>query len=71
MQWAYRLSREFPREIFQMAGMPFSPCDTTDGASSCSDASVGVLKAVFGPVIDALAQGNDPETVTASSKETL
>ncbi|KPX37848.1 Integral membrane protein [Pseudomonas savastanoi pv. glycinea] len=50
-----------------MAGMPFSPCDTTDGASTCSDASVGVLRAVFGPVIDALSQGNDPETVTASS----
>lgn len=50
-----------------MAGMPFSPCDTTDGASSCSDASVGVLQAVFGPVIDALTQSNDPETVAASS----
>ncbi|APV43179.1 hypothetical protein PFAS1_16125 [Pseudomonas frederiksbergensis] len=47
--------------------MPFSPCDTTDGASSCSDASVGVLQAIFGPVIEALAQGSDPETVTASS----
>lgn len=50
-----------------MAGMPFSPCDTTVGASSCSDASVGVLQAIFGPVIEALAQGSDPETVTASS----
>ncbi|MCZ7018794.1 hypothetical protein, partial [Salmonella enterica] len=26
-----------------------------------------MLRAVFGPVIDALSQGNDPETVTASS----
>lgn len=50
-----------------MAGMPFSPCGTTDGASGCSDASVGVLQAVFGPVIESLAQGSDPETVTASS----
>lgn len=50
-----------------MAGMPFSPCDTTEGASSCSDASVGVLQSVFGPVIEALAQGSDPETITASS----
>ena len=50
-----------------MAGMPFSPCDTTVGASGCSDASVGVLQAVFGPVIEALAQGSAPETVTASS----
>lgn len=50
-----------------MAGMPFSPCNTTDGTSGCADASVGVLKAVFGPVIDSLAVGSDPQGVTASS----
>lgn len=42
--------------------MPFSPCDDAD----CSDVSVGVLEWIFGPVIEKLTQGADPDTVDAS-----
>lgn len=48
-----------------MAQMPFSPCDTTAGP--CVDASVDMLRRIFGGVVDALTQGLDPNTVAASS----
>lgn len=48
-----------------MAQMPFSPCDT--GAGACTDASVTMLRRIFGPVVDALVSGVDPNTVAASS----
>ncbi|MDH6160333.1 DotA/TraY family protein [Janthinobacterium sp. CG_23.4] len=49
-----------------MAQMPFSPCDTSAGAA-CTDRSVSMLHDIFGPVIDALVQGTDPNTVAASA----
>ena len=42
-----------------MPAMPFTP--PTD------DASVGMLKSMFGPVIDVLLSGADPNTVSAAS----
>jgi hypothetical protein len=48
-----------------MAQMPFSPCDTSGGA--CTDRSVSMLRDIFGPVIDALVSGVDPNTVAASA----
>lgn len=42
-----------------MPAMPFSP--------PADDASVGMLKAMFGPIIDVLASGADPNTVSAAS----
>lgn len=47
-----------------MAQMPFSPCDPAGGP--CSDVSVGVLQWIFGPVIEKLTQGADPDKVDAS-----
>jgi conjugal transfer/type IV secretion protein DotA/TraY len=44
--------------------MPFSPCDD---ATSCTDHSVDMLRSIFGPVIDALVTGADPDTVSAAS----
>jgi conjugal transfer/type IV secretion protein DotA/TraY len=49
-----------------VAQMPFSPCDTASGAA-CTDRSVSMLRDIFGPVIDALVQGTDPNTVSASA----
>jgi conjugal transfer/type IV secretion protein DotA/TraY len=49
-----------------VAQMPFSPCDTSAGAT-CTDRSVSMLRDIFGPVIDALVQGTDPNTVSASA----
>lgn len=49
-----------------MAQMPFSPCDTSAGAV-CTDRSVSMLRDIFGPVVDALVSGVDPNTVAASS----
>ncbi|RTV46150.1 DotA/TraY family protein [Pseudomonas aeruginosa] len=46
------------------AAMPFSPCDD---ATSCTDHSVDMLRSIFGPVIDALVTGADPDTVNAAS----
>lgn len=46
------------------AAMPFSPCDD---ATSCTDHSVDMLRNIFGPVIDALVTGADPDTVSAAS----
>ncbi len=46
------------------AAMPFSPCDD---ATSCIDHSVDMLRSIFGPVIDALVTGADPDTVSAAS----
>ncbi len=46
------------------AAMPFSPCDD---ATSCTDHSVDMLRSIFGPVIDALVTGADPDTVSAAS----
>lgn len=43
--------------------MPFSPCPT-DG-SACNDASVEVLRQVFGPVIDKLVKGQSTDGVEA------
>lgn len=43
--------------------MPFSPCETMDQTCSQEETSVGILKDIFGPVIDALASGADPDTV--------
>lgn len=44
--------------------MPFSPCGDP---KACTDQSVSMLKSIFGPVIDALVTGADPETVQASA----
>ena len=38
-----------------MPAMPFSPCPP---GGSCPDVSVGILRRIFGPVIDALASGH-------------
>ena len=46
------------------AAMPFSPCDDV---TSCTDHSVDMLRSIFGPVIDALVTGADPDTVSAAS----
>ena len=46
------------------AAMPFSPCED---ATSCTDHSVDMLRSIFGPVIDALVTGADPDTVSAAS----
>ncbi len=35
-----------------MPAMPFSPCPS---GGSCPDVAVGILRRIFGPVIDALA----------------
>ena len=43
--------------------MPFSPCDPS---GPCTDVSVGVLQWIFGPVIEKLTTGADPDTVDAS-----
>ncbi|MFP3405181.1 DotA/TraY family protein [Pseudomonas sp. SIMBA_065] len=47
-----------------MAQMPFSPCSDP---SACTDQSVKMLGRIFGPVIDALVKGTDPNTVEASA----
>lgn len=47
-----------------MAQMPFSPCSD---ASACTDQSVEMLGRIFGPVIDALVKGTDPNAVQASA----
>ncbi|RRJ12458.1 DotA/TraY family protein [Pseudomonas aeruginosa] len=46
------------------AAMPFSPCDD---ATSCTDHSVDMLRSIFGPAIDALVTGADPDTVSAAN----
>ncbi|GGM30820.1 membrane protein [Pseudomonas asuensis] len=51
-----------------MAGsMPFSPCNTSDSGENCSDVSVNLLSTIFGPVINKLTAGADPNAVDASS----
>lgn len=47
-----------------MPAMPFSPCPS---GGSCPDVSVGILRRIFGPVIDALASGADPNTVSQAA----
>lgn len=47
-----------------MPAMPFSPCPP---GGSCPDVSVGILRRIFGPVIDALAAGADPNTVSQAA----
>lgn len=47
-----------------MPAMPFSPCPP---GGSCPDVSVGILRRIFGPVIDALASGADPNTVSQAA----
>ena len=44
--------------------MPFSPCDPAAGSST--DVSVGILQWIFGPIIEKLTTGADPDTVDAS-----
>ncbi|GHU12989.1 membrane protein [Betaproteobacteria bacterium] len=44
-----------------MAQMPFSPCGN-DASVECTDASVEMLRQIFGEVITKLATGADPET---------
>lgn len=48
-----------------MPQMPFSPCDPSQPV--CSDVSVGILQHIFGPIIDVLVRGADPNAVAASS----
>jgi conjugal transfer/type IV secretion protein DotA/TraY len=48
-----------------VATMPFSPCDASQ--TTCSDVTVGILQDIFGPIINVLVQGTDPNTVTSSS----
>ena len=45
--------------------MPFSPCP--DNGDPCTDQSVALLRSIFGPVIDRLAAGADPDTVSAAA----
>lgn len=47
-----------------MAQMPFSPCSDP---TACTDQSVVMLGRIFGPVIDSLVKGTDPNTVEASA----
>lgn len=47
-----------------MPAMPFSPCPP---GGSCPDVSVGILRRIFGPVIDALTSGADPNTVSQAA----
>lgn len=48
-----------------MAAMPFSPCDP--GQPTCDDVTVGILQHIFGPIIDVLVKGADPNTVASAS----
>ncbi len=48
-----------------MPQMPFSPCDPSQ--PTCSDASVGILQHIFGPIVDVLVRGADPNTVASTS----
>lgn len=45
--------------------MMFTPCDPAQ--PTCGDVTVGLLQKIFGPIIDVLARGVDPNTVQASS----
>lgn len=45
--------------------MPFTPCDPS--ATKCEDVSVGILTKIYGDVIQQLAAGADPSTVSASA----
>ncbi|WP_298702103.1 DotA/TraY family protein [uncultured Variovorax sp.] len=47
-----------------MPAMPFSPCPA---GGQCTDVSVGILRRIFGPVIDALASGADPGAVSQAA----
>jgi conjugal transfer/type IV secretion protein DotA/TraY len=48
-----------------MPQIPFSPCDPSQ--PTCSDVSVGILHQIFGPIIDVLVRGADPNTVASTS----
>jgi conjugal transfer/type IV secretion protein DotA/TraY len=48
-----------------VATMPFSPCDPSQ--PTCTDVTVGILQHIFGPIVDVLVKGADPNTVSASS----
>lgn len=48
-----------------MAQMPFSPCDQAVTGTCTSDASINMLRDVFGSIIDALISGADPNSITA------
>jgi len=45
--------------------MPFSPCDPS--ATTCTDQSIGIIRHIFGPIIDTLVTGGDPNSVQASA----
>jgi len=45
--------------------MPFSPCDPDQ--PTCADVTIGILQHIFGPIIDVLVKGQDPNTVAAAS----
>lgn len=47
-----------------MAQMPFSPCSDP---SACTDQSVAMLGRIFGPVIDSLVMGTDPNSVESGA----
>jgi len=48
-----------------MPRLPFSPCEPTQ--PHCGDETVGILRAIFGPVIDQLLAGADPNAIGAST----
>lgn len=45
--------------------MPFSPCSSS-ATGECQDTSVNTLKQIFGPIIDKLITGSDPNTVSST-----
>ncbi|MGZ5198777.1 MAG: DotA/TraY family protein [Telluria sp.] len=48
-----------------MPQMPFSPCAPSEQA--CSDVSVGILQQIFGPIVDVLVRGGDPNSLAQGS----
>ncbi len=48
-----------------MPQMPFSPCDPSQ--PTCNDASVGILQHIFGPIVDVLVRGADPNAIASTS----
>lgn len=49
-----------------MAQMPFSPCDAAN-IGACTDESYKMLHYIFGDMVQALAEGADPNTVEAGA----
>lgn len=46
--------------------MPFSPCDPADGSCD-AEASLSILRHIFGPVVDSLVAGADPGAVASAN----